>query len=337
MWDRQNPMFWSLSLTRIAGIDIRLSWMLPAVALLFWVQLGWEIGLTYFTFLFLAVLLHEFGHVIAARMTGGSADEIILSPIGGLAMAQPGPGLAAQLLTVGAGPFVNLILFALLFPGWYAPAEIWEALNLIRLPIGALHAERLSIDLMLLAFAVNWSLLAINLLPVLPFDGGQMTQAVLMHRYPPDMVFRGMLYFGYATAAALMLAGLILPWPGIIVLGALVLVVNVVQSMQGGASEYADDSFMGYDFSQGYTSLERSSGVSAEKEPRASSWQRWKAAKQAKREQQERERQEQDELQLDQLLAKVHEQGFNALTSAEKRLLQRVSSEYRDRSKRQSP
>src|SRR5689334_1053228 len=152
MWDRQNPMFWSLSLTRVQGLDIRLSWMLPAVALLFWVQFGWQIGLAYFAVLFIAVLLHEFGHVFGARLTGGSADEIILSPIGGLAMTQPGPGLASQLLTVGAGPFVNLILFAVLFPGWYAPNEIWQSLNLARLPISALHADRLAIDLMLLTF-----------------------------------------------------------------------------------------------------------------------------------------------------------------------------------------
>ena len=36
------------------------------------------------------------------------------------------------------------------------------------------------------------------------------------------------------------------------------------------------------------------------------------------------------------LAAKVHEQGFNALTGPEKRLLQRVSTEYRQRTKRPS-
>lgn len=337
MWDRQNPLFWSLLLRRIGGVEIRLSWMLPVLALLFCFQLGWQLGLTYCSILLIAVLLHEVGHVIGARLTGGTADEIILSPWGGLAAAIPGPGLGSQMLTVGAGPMVNLALCAAFFPGWYAPELIWTSLNLARLPITALHTQTIAIDLMLLAFAANWMLLAINLLPVLPFDGGQMAHAVLTRSLPGDLAFRGLLYLGFVTAAGLMLAGLLLPWPGVIVLGAIVLVVNVIQSMQGGPAEFADESFMGYDFSQGYTSLERSSGPATDKEPRVSSWQRWKSWRQAKRERLARERQLQDESKLDQLLAKVHEHGVHSLTAAEKRLLQRVSSEYRERTKRPSP
>jgi hypothetical protein len=120
-----------------------------------------------------------------------------------------------------------------------------------------------------------------------------------------------------------------------VILGAIVLAVNLMQSVQDGSAEFRDDSFMGYDFSQGYTSLERSSGKSVEKEARPSSWQRWKERRQARKEQFERERQEQDEAQLDALLAKVHEHGIESLSPAEKRLLQRVSTEYRERSKRQ--
>src|SRR5882762_6657885 len=36
--------------------------------------------------LFLIVLLHEFGHCFAARSVGGNAEEIIMHPLGGLAM-----------------------------------------------------------------------------------------------------------------------------------------------------------------------------------------------------------------------------------------------------------
>src|SRR5687768_18459562 len=39
--------------------------------------------------LFTIVLLHEFGHCFAARWVGGDAEEIIMHPLGGLALASP--------------------------------------------------------------------------------------------------------------------------------------------------------------------------------------------------------------------------------------------------------
>src|SRR5262249_55330290 len=66
MYDRQNPIFWAWTAGRVWRADIRLSWLLPAFALVFVVMCGWQLGLAYFTILMLAVLAHEFGHVFAA-------------------------------------------------------------------------------------------------------------------------------------------------------------------------------------------------------------------------------------------------------------------------------
>src|SRR5438067_461337 len=118
--DRHTLFFWSWSIGSLFGTEIRLSWMLPLLGIVFCIQFGWQVGLAYFVMLVLAVLLHEFGHVFAARGTGGAADEVVLSPLGGLAMAQPGSGLLAQFLTAGAGPLVNFAMCAAFFPGWYA-------------------------------------------------------------------------------------------------------------------------------------------------------------------------------------------------------------------------
>src|ERR1041385_1300071 len=41
--------------------------------------------------LFGIVLLHEFGHALACRQTGGHADTIVLWPLGGIAFVQPPP------------------------------------------------------------------------------------------------------------------------------------------------------------------------------------------------------------------------------------------------------
>lgn len=337
MWDRNHPLFWSVQVGRVWGVDLRLSWWLLAAAAIWCVQLGLQVGLTYFAILFLSVLLHEFGHVAGARATGGSAEEIILYPLGGLAVTQPGPGFWPQVLTPAAGPAVNLLICLLSFPGLYAPEMVWTALDLRQFPVRALHADTLATELALLAFVANWFLFAINILPTIPFDCGQIVQAVLARRLPADAVFRVMTTIGVAAGVLLMLGGLLSRWPDLILLGAIVLIINVVQSIQGRMTDYSDDSFMGYDFSQGYTSLERSSGQVSEKEPRLSSWQRWKMNREARRQELAREKQLQDESQLDQLLAKVHGQGIDSLTRAEKKVLERVSLEYRERTKRQSP
>ncbi len=335
MMDRHSLIFWSLPIFRAFGTDVRVSWMLPLLAPIYMILNGWQLGLALFASMVLAILVHEFSHVFGARLTGGSADEIVLWPLGGLAMAQPGPGPKAQFLTAAAGPFVNLVLCGLLFPSSYAPDHLARALNPFITPINRLTSETLVTDLCLVAFSSNYVLLLINLLPVIPFDGGQMLHAALSSRLPADRVFRGIVFAGFFTAVMLMVLGLLLEVPGLIVVGAIVLAMNLMQSSQGSLGEYQDESFMGYDFSQGYTSLERTS-VGPDREPQPSGWQRWKERRKAQRDQAARERQQQDEAQLDALLAKVHEQGFDSLTAAEKRLLHRVSTEYRQRTKRPS-
>ena len=60
--------------------------------------------------LFLIVLLHEYGHALACRQTGGTADEIILWPLGGVAFVRPPPRPGAELWSIAAGPLVNVVL-----------------------------------------------------------------------------------------------------------------------------------------------------------------------------------------------------------------------------------
>src|SRR5262249_979487 len=60
--------------------------------------------------LFGIVLLHEFGHALACRQTGGLADQIVLWPLGGIAFVQPPRRPGAVLWSIAAGPLVNVIL-----------------------------------------------------------------------------------------------------------------------------------------------------------------------------------------------------------------------------------
>jgi len=99
--------------------------------------------------LFGMVLLHEFGHAFACRMTGGQADEIILWPLGGVAFVRPPERPGALLWSIAAGPLVNALLVpflallswrrrmqALTSGSWFipSPSSIWCSLSSISCP-----------------------------------------------------------------------------------------------------------------------------------------------------------------------------------------------------------
>lgn len=116
--------------------------------------------------LFGIVLLHEFGHALACRQTGGTADQIVLWPLGGIAFVSPPRRPGAVLWSIAAGPLVNVVLVPVLF---------------VALLLASQRADE-SPDLYVLIwsiFRINIALLIFNLLPVYPLDGGQILRALL--------------------------------------------------------------------------------------------------------------------------------------------------------------
>src|SRR5882724_6646063 len=93
----------------------------------------------------------------------------------------------------------------------------------------------------------------------------------------------------------------------------------------------AEDSPFGYDFSAGYTSLERDDPPPPQ--PKKPGWfARWRQAKRARKLQREAAEQQQDAERMDQLLEKIARSGKESLTDEERRFLERVSARYRNRS-----
>lgn len=64
--------------------------------------------LIYGPILFLTVLIHEFGHSLAARSVGGHAHTILLWPLGGLAYCSHDAGPKADLWVTFAGPLTHV-------------------------------------------------------------------------------------------------------------------------------------------------------------------------------------------------------------------------------------
>jgi Zn-dependent protease len=164
----------SFRLFRVSGIDVCVhwSWILVAAYQIndrarLYSSLTWNI-LEYLT-LFLIVLLHEFGHSFACRQVGGTADLIVLWPLGGLAYVRPPQRPGAVLWSTAAGPLVNVVLFVVLF-----------------IPLRLAHELDLGIDVhtFLKRVAVlNLVLLVFNLLPIYPMDGGRILRAVLWYMF----------------------------------------------------------------------------------------------------------------------------------------------------------
>lgn len=107
-------MGWSIPILRVAGIQLRIH--VTFLLLIVWVALSSTSSAIFVLLLFLCVVLHEFGHAIAAKGYGINTPDITLLPIGGVARMERIPEEPKQELVIAiAGPLVNVIIAACLY------------------------------------------------------------------------------------------------------------------------------------------------------------------------------------------------------------------------------
>jgi Zn-dependent protease len=210
----------AIQIIKAFGIPVKIHWSFGLILLWIaylvqangfsWAALAWwTLGLVT---LFTCVVLHEFGHALTARHFGIATRDIVLLPIGGLAMLTKLPEKPIQEFLVAiAGPMVNVAIAVLCTPYFFiVSAEkrqelynfFWSLLN----PKGNIFAQNLTeLDLFMVGLLVlNLMVAAFNLLPAFPMDGGRIFRALLSMRMSRVKATRIATYVGQFFAVLLL-------------------------------------------------------------------------------------------------------------------------------------
>jgi Zn-dependent protease len=154
---------------KILDIDVRIHWSFLALLGIFaykgWDQAEMHGAVTFTAMVMIAfffVLLHEFGHALAARHYGIKTNSIVLYPLGGVASLERMPKESNQEFFITLwGPLVNA-----------ASAIVLLALQWL---IPSLHKE---IGILV---TMNVLMAVFNLLPAFPMDGGRILRSSLYY------------------------------------------------------------------------------------------------------------------------------------------------------------
>jgi len=182
-------MNWTFPLFRVFGIKVRMHWAM-AILILFYLIQGLDHGSLFglgmmaitMVILLISILFHEFAHCWMAVRTGGSAEDILLWPLGGLSTLSHSNSPGVEMKVAGIGPLSSFVLSAGCYAGLYFSGVLWHwrllspfddwgmEYSLARMFL--LHAARLNLYLGIFNLLV----------PAYPLDGGRVLFAILTVR-----------------------------------------------------------------------------------------------------------------------------------------------------------
>lgn len=179
-----EPTQYDLRFT-LLDIPVRVSvwfWLIGTALGFSAVERGVEFLIVWLLVLFVSILVHEFGHALVA-LAFGYRPRVLLYHFGGLAMFQPDSRFSASrsIAVSLAGPSAGFMLFGL--------TELFKYLALPGLAPGLSRHSMMLLEEAL--FQLRWINLGwglVNLLPVLPLDGGRISQDLFLKVTPQNGV-----------------------------------------------------------------------------------------------------------------------------------------------------
>ncbi len=346
---------WSINLGRWSGVQIRVHYFLVffAIGRVFNAMVAKDQDvlptLCWLMLLLVVLCLHELGHAAMALFQRVEPDDILLWPLGNFVVPS-GSSRSNDNLAVGVSGIVTSGLLAL----GSALILLMSNARMVLNPFGDGPDAGAPYSLVsngpprIEAFKGLWFVgwfgylnlvvFLTNLIPALPLDGGRVLRIVLARSsigitrdnpYPQ--------WTGHGIALILGIAGLIRILfgrslsDGLTLFALAFLIELIVRSetkiMEDGG--FFDDGVFGYDFSEGYTSLESSA---AKVRPyRESALKRWRRRRSELRRQRRVAREAAEDRRMDEILEKLHLQGKASLTDEEHRFLIRVSTKLKNR------
>ena len=132
-------------------------------------------GIVWIAAVFGCVVLHEFGHALAARQFGVGTKDITLLPIGGVARLDRIPRKPIEEFLIAiAGPAVNVVIALVLGAILFLTGSLTQSFSFSF--VGG--------SFLLNLLAVNIGLVVFNMIPAFPMDGGRVFRSLLAFFLP---------------------------------------------------------------------------------------------------------------------------------------------------------
>ncbi len=187
-------MFGSYLITTVRGVPIRLHF--TAIFMLLFFPEGTEFHekILLSALILFSVALHELGHTVVSQKYGIQVQDIVLTPIGGVARLRGLPEDPHHEIRIAlAGPYVSLVLALIGYTAFF-----------LTLGLGLELLKTLTIGFA----AINTMLFCFNLLPNFPMDGGRILRGWLTTRKGPLEATRIASSVGKYIAISFMVIGL---------------------------------------------------------------------------------------------------------------------------------
>ena len=221
---------WSIPAGQIFGVNLRIHFSFILLLLYLWTidpqttANGGARGLALVGLLFISVILHELGHLWVAIRSGAKVRGIVLFPIGGLTVSDPGtaflqrnsPSNVARDVRIAlAGPLASLIV---------AGASAVVIANTLP-QAHVLQHPYVSVTNLPRTFVwMNVFLAGINLLPAYPLDGGKIVRSMFARTMDFVTATRRAVTIGHGFAILFIFAGMV--WNNWLMLAGLLLFIS---------------------------------------------------------------------------------------------------------------